>query len=1072
MRKWLFLFSAALFAALAAAASTYSSQVQADALPTPDPTGAEELIVRIYFDDLQTAYAIAATFEPLESNYENGYLVLSVTREEHQQLIDSGFTTEIDAARMLQLDQRLLPGQNISTNAIPGYSCYRSVEETFATAQSIANTYPNLATWTDVGDSWQKTNGLGGYDIMVLKLTNSAIAGPKPKIFITSAIHAREYTTAELMTRFAEELVAGYGTDADATWVLDYHEVHLMLQTNPDGRKQAETGILWRKNTNQNYCSPTSNSRGADLNRNFDFNWGCCGGSSTNQCNTTYRGSGPGSEPETQAVQNYIFANFPDQRGPNINDAAPDDASGIYLDIHSSGRLLLWPWGFTSSPAPNGTQLQTLGRKLAFFNGHAPQQSIGLYPTDGTTTSFAYGEMGLAAFTYELGTEFFESCSYFENTLLPDNLPSLRYAVKVPRTPYITPGGPDALGVSLTAGSDPIGIPAGTAVVLNATINDTRYNNSNGSEPSQSVAAAEYYLDIPPWEAGATAAAMTASDGTFNSVIENAEAAIDTSGLSEGQHILFVRGRDANGVWGAVSAEFLYINNSAPTPSPTPLPPTVIFEDDFEANLGWSANPNGSDTATTGQWERANPQGTDSSGPKQLDITASGVNDLVTGPLAGTSVGTHDIDSGVTSIRSPNIALPASGDLELSFSFYLAHLNNATADDFLRVQVVGSTTTTVFEELGAGNDDDAVWDTFSASLNSYAGQTIYLLISAADAGSGSLVEAAIDDVRITQANGGPTPTPTNPPPPTPTNTPGPTATFTPTPSATPVVPPTFTPTNTPIPTPTMTPTPTNTPGPGGAVQIYVSSTTGGTAGTVSFADEDILAFDSASGTWSKYFDGSDVGLGGNSALDVNGFYRLSDGSLLLSFVGASTIPDVGSIDDSDIVRFVPTSLGNSTSGTFELYFDGSDVGLTSGGEDVDGISFAPDGRLLISTAGSYSVSGASGSDEDLLIFTATQLGANTAGSWSIYFDGSDVGLSTSSSEDVYGAWVDAVTGDIYLTTRGTFAVSGVSGGQADIFVCDPVSLGTSTSCSFAFFWDGTAAGIGSEITDGLFIENP
>ncbi len=104
--------------------------------------------------------------------------------------------------------------------------------------------------------------------------------GPKPKLFITAAIHAREYTTAELVTRFAEYLVNNYGTNADATWILDHHEIHIMLHTNPDGRKQAETGLSWRKNTNQNYCGATSTSRGADLNRNFAFQWGCCGGSS------------------------------------------------------------------------------------------------------------------------------------------------------------------------------------------------------------------------------------------------------------------------------------------------------------------------------------------------------------------------------------------------------------------------------------------------------------------------------------------------------------------------------------------------------------------------------------------------------------------------------------------------------------------------------------------------------------------------------------------------------------------------------------------------------------------------
>jgi hypothetical protein len=1079
MRKWLLITFAGLFLILTIITTT-STLLANPTLPvaTPKPVFVEDgFVVRVYFEDLKTAYNIASSFEPLESNYELGYLVLSVSDTEYQQLAASGLNIEIDQEKMLQLVQPLAPG----IQSIPGFSCYRTVEETFASAQALATNFPNLATWTDVGDSWEKNQGLGGYDMLVLTLTNSAIPGPKPKIFFTSAIHAREYTTAELMTRFAEELVNGYGTDPDATWILDYHEVHLMLQANPDGRKQAETGILWRKNTNQNYCSPTSNNRGADLNRNFEFEWNCCGGSSSNQCDSTYHGAGPASEPETQAVQNYIHAEFNDQRGPNVNDPAPDDATGIYIDVHSSGRLLLWPWGFTSNPAPNGTQLQTLGRKLAFFNGHEPKQSIGLYPTDGTTTSFAYGDMGLAAFTFELGTQFFESCSYFENTLLPDNLPSLWYAVKVPRTPYITPAGPEALNAALSAGSALPGVPSGTQLVLTASINDTRYNNSNGTEPTQNIAAAEYYLDTPPWEAGATAVVMSPSDGSFNSSVESAEASIDTTSFSQGQHIIFMRGQDVNGVWGAISAVFLYIDDNAPTPTATPPPPTTIFFDDFEGDLGWTANPLGTDTATTGQWERANPEETNSSGVKQLGTTVSGVNDLVTGPLAGSSVGTHDIDNGETSIRSPNILLPSSGDLELSFYYYLAHLNNATTDDYLRVQVVGSTTTTVFEELGAGDNDDAVWDSFSTNLNSFAGQTIYLLISAADAGSGSLIEAAIDDVHITQSGGGPTATPTSTPvPPTntpvpPTNTPAPPTDTPPPPTDTPIPPPTDTPappTDTPIPpTATNTPVPTDTPVPGNDPIIYVSSTSGGNAGGVSFADEDILAFDTATGTWSLVIDGSDIGLSGSSSRDVNAFAKLPDGSFLFSFVGATTIPDVGSVDDSDIVRFIPTSTGNTTAGTFEWYFDGSDVGLTTNGEDIDGLALASNGDLIISTIGSHSVTGASGNDEDLIRFSPTSLGSSTSGTWTPYFDGSDVGLSTSSSEDVYGVWIDN-NGDIYLSTSGSFSVTGASGDGADIFTCVPGSTGSNTSCTFSFYWDGSAYGYGGETMDGLHIETP
>jgi aminopeptidase S len=147
-------------------------------------------------------------------------------------------------------------------------------------------------------------------------------------------------------------------------------------------------------------------------------------------------------------------------------------------------------------------------------------------------------------------------------------------------------------------------------------------------------------------------------------------------------------------------------------------------------------------------WERANPESTSYWGTTyQLGTTYSGSYDLVTEGTAGSSIGSYDIDGGVTSIRSPDITLP-SGSLTLSFRYYLAHYNNGTSADYLRVKVVGSSTTTVFEELGAGNIDGASWAYFEVDISAYAGQTVYLLVEAADAGSASLIEAAIDDVLI------------------------------------------------------------------------------------------------------------------------------------------------------------------------------------------------------------------------------------------------------------------------------------------------------------------------------------
>jgi hypothetical protein len=178
--------------------------------------------------------------------------------------------------------------------------------------------------------------------------------------------------------------------------------------------------------------------------------------------------------------------------------------------------------------------------------------------------------------------------------------------------------------------------------------------------------------------------------------------------------------------------------------------PQVVFSDDFETDKGWVVNSAGTDTATTGRWERAVPQATTSTGTKQLGTANSGTHDLVTGATAGAAAGDNDIDGGVTSIQSPAIAIPAGGTVTLSLAFYFAHLNNSSTDDFFRVQIVGATTQTVLQELGSAANDNAAWVTRSVDISAFAGQSVRVVISAADNAGGSLVEAGVDDVVITR----------------------------------------------------------------------------------------------------------------------------------------------------------------------------------------------------------------------------------------------------------------------------------------------------------------------------------
>ena len=516
----------------------------------------QRLVTKVYYSSQEDLNNLASHYDILQVDKALGFAIILLSEAEFTTLQISGYQMEIDQAKTKLLNQprQALPGQGIDT--IPGYPCYRTVEETYTDMQTLASDHPDMAQLYDIGDSWTRMHSgfPNGYDILALRLSNENFGNmnDKPTFFLMAEIHAREYVTAEAAMRYAELLINSYGIDPDITWLLDYFKVYIVTMTNPDGRKQAEAGQYWRKNVdNDDGCSDPY-SWGTDLNRNHTFKWNH-GGSDSYPCSEVYMGPSAGSEPEVQAIETFVRSIFPDQRGPGDSDPAPADSSGLFISLHSAAGLVLWPWGWTSAPAPNSTQLQTLGRHLAYFNGYTPQQSYQLYPTSGTSDEFAYGELGIAGYTFEMGTEFFQDCGSFESTVYPDNRDALLYAFKAARHPYMDPAGPDSLNVAVTPGA----VSPGDPVQLTASANDTRFGGYG--EPLQSIAEARYSIDSPSWITDTVTYPMSAADGNFNSNIENVVATIDTTELPTGRHTIFVESKDANGNWGVVSATFLYI---------------------------------------------------------------------------------------------------------------------------------------------------------------------------------------------------------------------------------------------------------------------------------------------------------------------------------------------------------------------------------------------------------------------------------------------------------------------------------------------------------------------------------
>ena len=178
-------------------------------------------------------------------------------------------------------------------------------------------------------------------------------------------------------------------------------------------------------------------------------------------------------------------------------------------------------------------------------------------------------------------------------------------------------------------------------------------------------------------------------------------------------------------------------------------------------------------------------------------------------------------------------------------------------------------------------------------------------------------------------------------------------------------------------------------------RFYLSFSNSGVAvpGVGTVPDEDIVVYDSSTGTWSLFFDGSAVGLTTDDE-DVDAFDILTDGSVLVSTLGNVTVPGLaGTWADEDVLHCTPSSNAPIASCTWSVHFDGSDVTLTNASEDVDGVTAAA-GKLYLGTLGAYGVTGLSGGGGDVFSCDAPVTGTTSScASFTLYFRASQHGLA-------------------------------------------------------------------------------
>src|SRR5947199_302735 len=210
-------------------------------------------------------------------------------------------------------------------------SNYHDYAEMVAELQQAAFDHPAIVSLSSAGLSYE------GRTLWAVKISdNVGVDEDEPEVLLTHHQHAREHLTVEQGLYTLHMLLDGYGVDPRITQDVDSREIWMIFDMNPDGGEyDIATGTYanWRKNRQPN---AGSSYIGTDLNRNWAYNWGCCGGSSTDPSSTTYRGPAAFSAPETQVVRDFVNSRV-------VNGVQQIKEN---IDFHTFDELVLSPYSY------------------------------------------------------------------------------------------------------------------------------------------------------------------------------------------------------------------------------------------------------------------------------------------------------------------------------------------------------------------------------------------------------------------------------------------------------------------------------------------------------------------------------------------------------------------------------------------------------------------------------------------------------------------------------------------------------------------------------------------------------